>query len=119
MILIIQAYIRLGKVQHFLKAFHKALDAYKAGLELDPDNDELKEARQQTLIAIRTTPSDPERQKEALKDPEIMAIMRNPVISQVLQDWNTNPQTAQKALEDPVVAAQIERLIAAGAISVA
>ena len=77
----VKAYIRKGKIHHFLKQYHKALEAYERGLQLDPDSSELREEKQRTLMAVNTGEADPERAKEAMKDPEIQAILRDPTIS--------------------------------------
>lgn len=72
----IKAYIRKGKIQHFLKQYHKALSTYDQALEIEPSNAEVMEAKRATLIAIQSNDSDPERAKEAMKDPEIQQILR-------------------------------------------
>lgn len=114
----IKAYIRKGKIQHFLKQYHKALSTYDAALEIEPTNQEVMEAKRTTLMAINTSDSDPERAKEAMKDPEIQQILRDPTISKVLQDMQTSPQSGQAAMRDPEIRKKIERLIAAGVLGV-
>lgn len=66
-----KAYIRKGKTQHFLKQYHKALTTYDQALEIEPGNQEVLEAKRATMIAIQNSESDPDRAKEAMKDPEI------------------------------------------------
>jgi len=118
----VKAYIRKGKIQQFLKQYHKALDTFKQGLDLDPTNSELLQAKQETMMAISRDMSsdqaDPERAKEALKDPEIQRILRDPTINKVLQDMQSDPKVGQKALRDPDVASKIEKLIAAGILRI-
>lgn len=114
----VKAYIRKGKIQHFLKQYHKALETFNQGLEIDPSASELLEAKRETMIKIQTSAGDPERAKEAMKDPEIQNILRDPSINQVLQDMQQNPGSAQAALSDPTIKAKIEKLIAAGVLSV-
>ena len=43
----------------------------------------MMEAKRATLLAIQSSDSDPERAKEAMKDPEIQQILRDPTISKV------------------------------------
>ena len=107
----------LGKIHHFLKQYHKALEAYEKGLSFDPDSSELKEERQRTLMAINTGEADPQRAQEAMKDPEIQAILRDPTINKVLQDPQQNPQAGQAAMRDKDISSKIEKLIAAGVLS--
>lgn len=114
----VKAYLRKGKIQHFLKQYHKALTTYDQALEIEPGNAEVMEAKRATMIAIQTTESDPERAKEAMKDPEIQQILRDPTISKVLQDMQSSPQAGQAAMRDPEIRKKIEKLIAAGVLGV-
>ena len=54
-----------------------------------------------------------------MADPEIQAILSDPMISQILKDFNENPQAANKAMSNPVVRAKIEKLIASGVVQTA
>ena len=44
---------------------------------------------------------------------EIQKILQDPVIRQVLQDFDENPAAAQQAMRDVTVSSKIEKLIAA------
>jgi stress-induced-phosphoprotein 1 len=118
----VKAYIRKGKVQHFLKQYHKALVTFDQGLALDPNCTDLIQAKQLTVRVINqsnsTGAADPERQREAMKDPEIQAILRDPVINNVLQTMQTEPAKAQDMLKDPTIMGKIEKLVAAGILQV-
>lgn len=59
---------------------------------------------------------DPERQRRAMEDPEIQAILRDPTMARILQDMQENPRTAAAALKDPSIRAKIEKLVQAGII---
>ena len=113
----VKAYIRKGKIHHFLKQYHKALEAFEKGLALEPDSTELKEERMRTMMAINTGEADPARAQEAMKDPEIQAILRDPTINKVLQDLQQNPSAGQAAMRDKDIRSKIEKLIAAGVLS--
>lgn len=114
----VKAYIRKGKIQHFLKQYHKALSTFDQALAIEPTNQEVMEAKRTTLMAIQSGENDPERAKEAMKDPEIQAIMRDPVIAKVLQDMQQSPQAGAQAMRDPDIRRKIEMLIAAGVLGV-
>jgi len=118
----VKVYIRKGKIQHFLKQYHKALETYNKGLELDPSSDELLEGKHATLDAIRqhnaSGQADPERLKEAMKDPEIQSILRDPTISKVLQDLKEDPRSASAALADKDIRSKIDKLVAAGILAI-
>ena len=49
-----------------------------------------------------------------MADPEIQNILNDPVIRQVLQDFNENPNAANQAMMDPTVRSKIEKLVASG-----
>lgn len=116
----VKAWVRKGDLEVMVKEHHKALDSYKKGLELDPDNvackEGLKKATYQINMANANMTEDEKkaRAERAMSDPEIQAILNDPVINQVLKDFAENPNAAQQAMMDPTVRAKIEKLIAAG-----
>jgi len=119
-------YIRKAKIQHFLKQYSKALETYDIGLALDPHSSELIEGKRETQIKIaqenQSGNVDPERQRQAMQDPEIQAILRDPVINNVLQDLQDakGSERAQEALRtNPDIASKINKLIAAGVLRTA
>ena len=76
------------------------------------------EAERATMIAVQSTDADPERAKQAMQDPEIQAILRDPTISKVLADLQNSPQSGQAAMRDPDIRAKLDKLIAAGVLGV-
>jgi stress-induced-phosphoprotein 1 len=115
----VKAYIRKGKVQQFLKQYHKALQTFEEGLKLDPKASELVEGRMQVLNLMRQenqTGVSEERAKEAFKDPEIQAILRDPYVTNVLRQMQEDPNSAQAALADPDIREKIDKLVASGVL---
>jgi len=116
----VKAWVRKGDLEVMVKEHHKALDSYKKGLELDPDNVACKEGLKKATYQINmananmTEEEKKARAERAMSDPEIQAILNDPVINQVLKDFAENPNAAQKAMMDPIVRAKIEKLVAAG-----
>ncbi len=120
-----KGYSRKGAVQFFMKDYDKALATYQAGLVHDPDSEELKgappaaapaslcvsDARRSALDAdgvVRcveqinkvsrgqvTEEELKERQERALADPDIQMILTDPVMRQVLNDFQNDPKAAQ------------------------
>lgn len=116
----VRAYARRGNVEYAVKEYKKAMESFRQGLELDPENEECKEGLKKVSIAVSSTGDErdlKERQQRAFEDPEIRAIMQDPVMIQVLRDMSTDPKAATKHMSDPKVAAKIEKLIAAGIVS--
>merc|ERR1712037_250500 len=115
----VKAYARLATIQHFLKKFHKALETAQKGLAIDP-NDRMCQAQlEKTVKAIQDNMNsagapDPETQRRAMEDPEIRSILNDPVVNTVLQEMSTDPTASQRHMSNPVMAAKIQKLIAAG-----
>ena len=82
----VKAWIRKATCHHFMKEYHKAIDAYDKGLKLDPENKELKEGKMRTMAAVQSGAyassgdHDEERIRHAAADPEIQILMRDPRI---------------------------------------
>lgn len=118
----VKAWARKGDIEMYMKEYHKAMESYKEGLEIDHDNAACKEGLRKCMQAVnygRSTMTDAEKKEQAahaMADPEIQSILTDPVIQQVLRDFSENPNAAQQALNDIGVRAKIEKLIAAGII---
>jgi stress-induced-phosphoprotein 1 len=116
----IKAYARKGKIEQATKKYHRALDSFKKGLELDPNDAECSEGLQQVLTAIRSHSADEGddklRSARALEDPEIRAIMTDPVMAQVLRDLSQDPKAARHHLQNADIRAKLDKLIAAGIV---
>jgi hypothetical protein len=79
-----------------------------------PRLDSIQQTRQPISSANPSSEVDPERQRRALEDPEIQAILRDPTMSRVLQELQTDPKSGAAALKDPKIRAYTEKLAAAG-----
>ena len=121
----VKAYARKGDIEMYMKENHKAMESYKKGLEIDPENAACKEGLKKCMIAINygrrnmTEAEKKEQAAHAMADPEIQAILQDPVMQQLLRDFGENPQVAQQAMQNPGVRVKIEKLIAAGIIETA
>ncbi|KAL6773689.1 HOP1 [Auxenochlorella protothecoides x Auxenochlorella symbiontica] len=120
-----KGYSRKGHLQFFMKEYAKARATYEEGLTHDPHSAELKEGLIRTIQAInkmtRGEGTDAERkqqQERAMADPEIQAILTDPVMRQVLRDMEENPAAAQKHLANVQVAAKFEKLVEAGIVQI-
>lgn len=120
--LFIKAYIRKGKINHCLKQYHKALEAYKQAEKIDNTVEDLITAKRDTLLAIQQRNqsgaiSEEERQR-ALQDPDVQNAMNDPEVSSVLlQAQSGDPTILYKAMRDrPHIKDKIELLMAAGVL---
>ncbi|KAL1559750.1 Hsp70-Hsp90 organizing protein 2 [Salvia divinorum] len=120
-----KGYTRKGAVQFFMKEYEKALETYQEGLKHDPQNQELldgiRRCVEQANKASRgdLTPDElKERQAKGMQDPEIQNILTDPVMRQVLTDFQENPVAAQKHMKNPGVMDKIQKLVNAGIVQV-
>ncbi|VFQ88735.1 unnamed protein product [Cuscuta campestris] len=120
-----KGYTRKGAVQFFMKEYEKALETYQEGLKHDPKNPELLDGIRRCVEQINKasrgdlTPEElKERQAKGMQDPEIQNILSDPVMRQVLVDFQENPVAAQEHLKNPVVKNKIQKLVSAGIVQV-
>jgi stress-induced-phosphoprotein 1 len=117
----VKAWAKKGDIEFFMKEYHKSLDSYRAGLQIDPENALCKQGLNKTMAKIQEAnmggEMDKERAEHAMADPEIQAILMDPTIRQVLTDFQQNPKFAQEAImKDASIRAKIEKLMAAGVL---
>jgi len=116
----VKAYARRGDIEVVMKEYHKAMESYKKGLQVDPQNASCKEGLRKVtslINAAASSGSDEDRRQRAehaMADPEIQAILTDPIIRQILQDFKENPNAANEAMRDATVRAKIEKLVASG-----
>jgi len=103
-----------------MKEFHKCLDVYQKGLEVDPSSAEMLDGLRRTKLAIQEQQSssnvDENQVRHNMSDPEIQGILSDPSIIQILKELQENPGAGMKAMSNPTVAAKIQKLIAAGVL---
>lgn len=116
----VKGYYRKGLVQTAMKEYHKAISTFEAGLKVDPESVECKSGMQETIRRINQASQsgevDKERAARAMADPEIQAILRDPIVQQTLQDCQTDPRKLQAALMDPSMGPKIMKLRSAGVL---
>jgi stress-induced-phosphoprotein 1 len=116
----VKGYVRKGNAHFGLKEYHKALEAFDKGMRIDPNQPELKEGAEKVSMAMYREQAsgevDPERAARAMSDPEIQAILRDPMMMEVLKSMQENPASASQYLRNADIAAKIRKLIAAGVL---
>ena len=91
-------------------------------LMLDSDNAACSEGLRKVITAIsygRQNMTEEEKKEQAahsMADPEIQGILQDPVMQQVLRDLQENPKAGQAAMNDPMMRAKLNKLVAAGII---
>jgi len=112
-------YLRKAKVEQALQKYHRALATLKLAKAMVENPGELNSAfiELQTAIGRANNIKDPQRQQRALEDPEIQAILQDPVISSLLKGAENDPSAIAKAIRTSEhVRDSIEMLAAAGII---
>ena len=115
----LKAYQKKANCHFITKEYHKVLQTIDDGLKYFPDDNELKEMREKTIMAINygTGEDDKERQRKAAADPEIQALLRDPRIQQLFKDFKENPTSAQQAImKDEFIRNAFQKLVAAGLV---
>lgn len=116
------ALLKKATIHNFTKEFHKALDIYKDILKRDPSNaDALKgieNTNQKIAMAMHSQP-DEEQMKRAMADPEIQAIVADPMVRIALEQMQQNPRASQDYMKDSSLGPKIMKLIQAGIIRTA
>ncbi|CAL9029538.1 unnamed protein product [Prunus brigantina] len=118
-----KGYTRKGAVQFFMKEYEKALETYQEGLKHDASNQELLDGVRRCVQQINKasrgdlSPDElKERQAKGMQDPEIQNILQDPVMRQVLIDFQENPKSAQEHTKNPMVMNKIQKLVSAGIV---
>ncbi|KAK1304982.1 Heat shock protein STI [Acorus calamus] len=118
-----KGYTRKGAVQYFMKEYNKAMETYQEGLKHDPNNQEFLDGIRRCVEQINKanrgdiSPEElKERQEKAMHDPEIQNILSDPIMRQVLVDFQENPKSAQEHLKNPQVMHKIQKLVSAGIV---
>merc|ERR1719159_737402 len=97
-----------------MKKYDDAVATYQEALGGDPNNAEAREGISRTKMGERAGMSQEERAAEAMKDPEIQAILSDPVIRQILEQMQKDPTSAQSHMQNPEIAAKIMKLVEGG-----
>lgn len=91
----IKGWIRKGKILQGMQQPSKAIAAYQAALALDPANNEALEGFRNCRMSTINADSK-EVLKNAMSDPEIAEILRDPTMRIILEQMQSDPKAAQE-----------------------
>lgn len=91
----IKGWIRKGKILQGMQQPSKAIAAYQAALALDPANNEALEGFRNCRMSTINADSK-EVLKNAMSDPEIAEILRDPAMRLILEQMQSDPKAAQE-----------------------
>ncbi|KAK0453173.1 activator of Hsp70 and Hsp90 chaperone [Armillaria borealis] len=118
----VKAYIRKSNILFSMRDYAKALEAIQEATDHDTEHKHSGEISQQELKlqqAIwnqRGNETQEETLERAMRDPEVAGIMNDPIMQQILQQAQSDPQALQDHMKNPVVRGKIQKLINAGII---
>ncbi|KAH0486277.1 MAG: hypothetical protein KVP17_004722 [Porospora cf. gigantea B] len=119
----VRGWSRKGSIHYMMKEYHKSMEAYQKGLDLDPRNAECRSGLERTVYQIQSQSGadqmDEERVQMAMKDPEIQKILGDPQFQLILQEISNKPELVNEYMRDPKISEGIQKLIAAGIVRVA
>ena len=124
----IKAYIRKAGLEMLKRDFTTALATCQTALSHDTDGKHRNEIQQMILRCYAESSgsdaaddgsadqSEEAILKRAMADPEVAAILGDPVMRQILKQMESDPAAAAEHMRNPVVAGKIRKLIAAKVI---
>ncbi|ALC38405.1 Hop [Drosophila busckii] len=106
----IKGYIRKGKI------LQATSTAYQKALELDPNNAEAIDGYRQCSMNFQRNPQ--EVLKNAMSDPEIQQILKDPAMRMILEQMQNDPNAVKEHLQNPAIADKIMKLLESGIIQI-
>ncbi|SCU80904.1 LAMI_0B04104g1_1 [Lachancea mirantina] len=122
----VRAYIRKASAQIAVKEFAAAIETLNEARTKDAEVNNGANTREIDQLFVKASQQrfksdDPNETPEqtyarAMKDPEVAAIMQDPVMQSILSQAQQNPAALQEHMKNPDVFNKIQTLIAAGII---
>lgn len=121
----VKGYIRKAAVQFGMKEYAKCMQTCEQAMEIDAEHHQGKnraeiegqiQKAQYAMYGDRTSGSEEERMKNAMKDPKVQEILADPIMRQILDQMSKDPAAAQDHLRNPDVREKVQYLAAAGVI---
>ncbi|EME83311.1 uncharacterized protein MYCFIDRAFT_153907 [Pseudocercospora fijiensis CIRAD86] len=118
----IRAYLRKAQALFAMKEYNKCLDVCAEASAHDADGKNAREIEQQSQKALeaqfsaREGETEQQAQERIQRDPDIMAILQDPVMQSILQQAKNDPAALNDHMRNPAIRTNIQKLIAAGVI---
>jgi len=123
----IRAYIRKAQAYFGMRKYSECVDACTEAQEVDLEHHNGANARElenqqqkafSAMYAARDNETEEQTKKRLQEDPDIMAIMNDPVMQSILQQAQNDPKALQEHMRNPSVRTKVQKLAAAGVIRV-
>ncbi|KAK8250569.1 hypothetical protein HDK77DRAFT_461272 [Phyllosticta capitalensis] len=118
----VRAYLRKAQALFAMREYNKCLDVCAEAAEHDEGGKNAREIDQQQQKALQAQFSAREGETEEQtmeriqRDPDIVAILQDPVMQSILQQAKSDPAALQEHMKNPQVKINVQKLIAAGVI---
>jgi len=118
----VKAYIRKATVLFTMKDYPKAMEAVSQASDADSEKKHTGEIEglvlkiNMALSNERAGETEEQTLERAMRDPEIAAIMTDPVMQSILQQAQGNPAALQEHMKNPMIQKKIIKLVQAGII---
>ena len=115
-----KGYIRKCTVLFGMKEHDKAISAAQEATEKDVNKKNTAEIQRELQKAVnakyseRSGETDEQTAQRAMRDPEVQKILQDPVMMQILQQAQENPQSLQEHLKNPSIREKIMKLSQSG-----
>jgi stress-induced-phosphoprotein 1 len=120
----VKAHIRKAAALFAMKQYSQCVDACDEAAVIDVDHLNAREIDQQKTKALeaqfaaREGETDEQAQERIQRDPEIMAVLQDPVMQSILQQAKGDPAALQEHMRNPAIRTKMQKLMAAGVIRV-
>jgi stress-induced-phosphoprotein 1 len=118
----VKAYTRKAQALFAMKRYSQCIDVCDEASGHDADDSTKRELDQQkqkaleALYAAREGETDEQAQERIQRDPDIMAILQDPVMQSILQQAKGDPAALQEHMRNPAIRTKMQKLMAAGVI---
>jgi len=118
----IKAYLRKAQALYGMKEYNRCLDVCAEATEHDEGGKNAREIESQqqkaleAMYAARAGETEEETSARIQRDPDIMAILSDPVMQSILQQAKNDPAALNDHMRNKDIRAKVQKLIAAGVI---
>jgi stress-induced-phosphoprotein 1 len=118
----VKAYTRKAQALFAMQRYSQCVDVCDEAATHDADGlnkREIDQQRQKALeaqYAAREGETDEQAQERIQRDPDIMAILQDPVMQSILQQAKGDPAALQEHMRNPAIRTKMQKLMAAGVI---
>ncbi|KAI6779779.1 uncharacterized protein J7T54_003701 [Emericellopsis cladophorae] len=121
----IRAYIRKAQAYFGMRKYSDCVDACTDAQMVDMEHHNNANAREienqqqkafSAMYSARDNETEEQTKERLQQDPDIMAIMQDPVMQSILQQAQSDPKALQEHMRNPIVRTKVQKLAAAGVI---